>query len=130
MSVETAGPGPEQTFFDHLANGEFHLQHCTSCSKAVFYPRAICPHCSADALESRAASGDGVVYATSVVRQRPEKGGVYNVALIDLAEGPRMMSRVEGIAPEDVTIGMAVRAEVDRSGDTPLVVFRPAGGAS
>lgn len=130
MSAESAGPGPEQTYFDHLANGEFHLQHCTSCSKAVFYPRAICPHCSADALESRPASGDGVVYATSVVRQRPEKGGVYNVALIDLAEGPRMMSRVEGIAPEDVTIGMAVRAEVDGSGETPLVIFRPAGGAS
>ncbi len=130
MSDAIAGPGPEQTYFDHLAKGEFHLQHCTGCGKAVFYPRAVCPHCGSEALESRPASGDGVVYATSVVRQRPEKGGVYNVALIDLAEGPRMMSRVEGVAPEEVTIGMAVRAEVDRSGEAPLVIFRPAGGAS
>ena len=130
MSDAAAGPGPEQTYFDHLAKGEFHIQHCTNCGKAVFYPRAVCPHCGANTLEFRQASGDGVVYATSVVRQRPEKGGVYNVALIDLAEGARMMSRVEGLAPEDVTIGMAVRAEVDRSGDTPLVIFRPAGGAS
>ncbi len=131
MSAEIVGPGPEQTYFDHLANGEFHLQHCTGCDKAVFYPRAVCPHCGSGALESRPASGNGVVYATSVVRQRPEKGGVYNVALIDLAEGPRMMSRVEGVAPEEVNIGMAVRAEVDRSGDAPLVIFRPvAGGGS
>lgn len=130
MTEAIAGPGPEQTYFDHLAKGEFHLQHCASCDKAVFYPRAVCPHCGSGALDSRPASGDGTVYATSVVRQRPEKGGVYNVALIDLAEGPRMMSRVEGVAPEQVTIGMAVRAEVDRSGDTPLVIFKPAGGGS
>ena len=130
MSDAIAGPGAEQTYFDHLAEGEFHIQHCTACKKAVFYPRAACPHCGSGTLEWRRASGDGVVYATSVVRQRPERGGVYNVALIDLAEGARMMSRVEGIEPEKVTIGMAVRAEVDRSGDAPLVVFRPAGGAS
>jgi uncharacterized OB-fold protein len=43
------------------------------------------------------ASGIGTVHATSVVRQRPEKGrGVYNLALIDLKEGPRMVSRIEG----------------------------------
>jgi len=130
MSDAAAGPGPEQTYFNHLADGAFHLQHCTGCKKAVFYPRAVCPHCGSGALESRPASGDGVVYATTVVRQRPEKGGVYNVALIDLAEGPRMMSRVEGVAPEEVTIGMAVHAEIDRAGDMPLVIFRPAGGAS
>ena len=127
MTETIAGPGPEQTYFDHLADGEIHIQHCTGCNEAVFYPRAVCPNCGSGALEWRPASGDGVVYATSVVRQRPEKGGVYNVALIDLAEGPRMMSRVDGVAPEDVVIGMAVRAEVDRSGDAPLVVFKPAG---
>jgi uncharacterized OB-fold protein len=129
MSGQTSGP--EQTYFDHLAKGEFMLQHCGACAKVVFYPRAICPHCSADALEWRSATGRGTVYSTSVVRQRPEKGGVYNVALIDFAEGGRMMSRVDGIAPEAVSIGMAVVAEIDSTGETPLVVFRPAdGGAS
>ena len=81
MSAEIVGPGPEQTYFDHLANGEFHLQHCTGCDKAVFYPRAVCPHCGSGALESRPASGSGVVYATSVVRQRP--------AAISLRVSPR-----------------------------------------
>ena len=118
--------GPEKTYFDHLAQGEFMLQHCTGCAKVVFYPRAVCPHCGSDSLEWRPATGRGAVYSTSVVRQRPEKGGVYNVALIDFTEGGRMMSRVEGIAPEAVSIGMAVVAEIDRSGERPLVVFRPA----
>lgn len=126
MPADAAGTGPERTFFDALAEGRFVLQHCPKCARGVFYPRVQCPRCGSAALEWRDASGRGVVYATSVVRRRPEQGPPYNVALVDLAEGPRMMSRVEGVAPADVRIGMAVKAEVDRSGDSPVVVFRPA----
>ena len=50
----------------------------------------------------------------------------YNLALIDLAEGPRMMSRVEGLAPQDVKIGMSVRAKIVSEEDRPIVVFEPA----
>ena len=71
------------------------------------------------------ASGTGTVYATTVVRQRPEKGGSYNVALIDLAEGPRLMSTVMGVEPEAVRIGMPVRARIDTTGEEPLLVFEP-----
>ena len=48
---------------------------------------------------------------------------IFNVVLVDLDEGPRMMSRVEGIAPEAVRIGMRVRARVALQGDEPVVVF-------
>ena len=130
MPADAAGTGPERTFFDALAEGRFVLQHCPVCARGVFYPRVQCPRCGSAALEWRAASGRGAVYATSVVRRRPEQGPPYNVALVDLAEGPRMMSRVEGVAPEEVRIGMAVKAEVDRSGDSPVVVFRPAESGS
>ena len=133
MHADTApdiGESPEGRFFAALGEGRFELQHCAGCARAVFYPRVHCPHCGADALEWREASGRGTVYATSVVRRRPEQGPPYNVALIDLAEGPRMMSRVEGLAPEAVRIGMAVTASVDRSGETPMVVFRPAEAGS
>lgn len=126
MTADTAGASPEQTYFSALADGRFILQRCAPCDRSVFYPRALCPYCGADSLEWREASGRGTVYATSVVRRRPEQGPPYNVSLVDLAEGPRMMSRVEGVAPEAVRIGMAVSASVDRSGDTPTVVFRPA----
>jgi uncharacterized OB-fold protein len=71
-------------------------------------------------LEWIEASGRGTVYATTNVRERQ---GSYNVSLIDLAEGPRMMSRVESIAPEAVLIGMAVSARVVVS--PPQIVFEP-----
>jgi len=75
-------------------------------------------------LEFVEASGHGIVYSTTVIRLRPP-ALPYNLALIDLAEGPRMMSRVEGIAPEEVEIGMKVRARIIIETNTPLVVFEP-----
>jgi uncharacterized OB-fold protein len=64
------------------------------------------------------------VYSTTVIRQKPPTPN-YNLALIDLTEGPRMMSRVEGIAPESVKIGMAVKARVVTENEQALVVFEP-----
>ncbi|MGF1649349.1 MAG: Zn-ribbon domain-containing OB-fold protein [Hyphomicrobiaceae bacterium] len=121
-----AGPGPERQFHDFLASGRFMIQRSQSTGAHVFYPRTAAPGTGAADLEWVEASGEGTVYATTVNRQRPEQGGDYNVALIDLAEGPRMMSRVVGIPPDQVTIGMKVRARIDRIGDTPAVVFEPA----
>ena len=66
------------------------------------------------------ASGLGTVYSTTVVRS---KSGNHNVALIDLAEGPRMMSRVVGLCPESVVIGMQVRARIDVLDDMLTVLF-------
>ena len=61
-----------------------------------------------------------------LIRRKPDAGGDYNVALVDLAEGPRMMSRVEGMAPTDVKIGQAVQAEVIQHNGKGLVVFKAA----
>ena len=71
------------------------------------------------------ASGRGTVYATTVIRARPPVPS-YNVCLVDLAEGPRMMARVEGIAPDAVTIGLAVEAKIVTGDAEPAVVFVPA----
>jgi hypothetical protein len=66
------------------------------------------------------------VYAVSVVNRSADKGGPYNVVLVDLAEGPRMMGRVDGVPPDTVRIGMAVRARVGQgAGGEPCVVFDP-----
>ena len=75
-----------------------------------------------DKLDWVKASGSGTVYSTTVVRRKPEAGGDYNVALIDLAEGPRMMSRVVGVEPTAVKIGMKVRARI---APEALVEFTP-----
>lgn len=118
--------GPDQAYRERLLAGSFAIQACARCARCCFPPRLFCPHCGARELAWRPAEGVGTVYATTVVRQRPEQGGAYNVALVELAEGPRLMSRVETMAPEAVRIGMRVRARIDTSGSEPLVVFVPA----
>ena len=116
---------PEQEFFKYLEQGEFMLQRCRSSGAFVFYPRVAEPVTGATDLEWVKASGAGTVYSTTVIRQKPPKAD-YNLALIDLAEGPRMMSRVQGVAPESVTIGMAVRALVVREDGKAILMFEPA----
>ena len=72
----------------------------------------------------RVSAGRGAVYSTSVVR--PRNGTPYGVVLIDVDEGFRMMSRVVGMAPEDVTIGLRVRLAWEDGDDpeaAPLPVF-------
>jgi uncharacterized OB-fold protein len=91
----------------------------------VFYPRQLCTHCGSQAVAFVEPNGGGTVYSTTVVRRKPEFGGDINVALIDLDEGPRMMSRVEGLSPSDVRIGMRVKARVTRVGEKNLIVFDP-----
>lgn len=120
--------GPEQQYLAFLAQGRFMIQKSVATGRHVYYPRVAEPGTGA-ALEWVEASGLGTVYATSVMRQRPPTPS-YNVALIDLDEGVRMMSRVEGVAPEAVRIGLRVKARIAHEGETPLVVFDPLEGAS
>ncbi len=121
----TETPGPEAAFNDALARNEFLIQHCGDCDVHIFYPRIVCPDCGSTNLTGVAASGGGTVYATSVVRQRPEAGDDYNIALIDLDEGPRLMSRVVDVPAADVRIGDAVSAFVGDIDGNAVVLFRP-----
>ena len=119
-----SAPGIE--YEKYLKSGEFRLQCCSACRKQIFYPRTLCPYCGSIALEWRAASGRGTVYSTTTVRQKPERGGDYNISVIELAEGARMLSRVEGIEVADVRIGMPVEAVIGEANVAPLVLFRRA----
>ncbi|WP_348271688.1 Zn-ribbon domain-containing OB-fold protein [Bordetella genomosp. 12] len=125
-STHTAGDetiGPEQYFQRMLEQGQFMIQRCEATGRAVFYPRAISPY-GGGRLRWEAASGGGTIYSTTVVRQRPERGGDYSVVLVDLDEGPRMMSTVIDMDPQAVSIGMRVRAQVRRQpSGVPRVVF-------
>ncbi len=120
------GLGPEARFNAYLAQGKFMIQRSRSTGTFVFYPRAINPGTGEADLEWVEASGLGTVYATTCTRRPADKGGDYNVALIDLAEGPRMMSRVEGIAPDKVQIGMKVKARIGELKGQAAVIFEPA----
>jgi uncharacterized protein len=116
---------PEEEFFAFLAEGRFMLQRSRESGRFFFYPRVAEPLTGCTDLEWTEARGRGTVYSTTVVRQKPPTPS-YNLALIDLEEGPRLMSRVEGLAPEQVRIGMSVKARIIRENDKPLLVFEPA----
>ena len=115
---------PEKDFAAYLASGRFMLQRSCESGRFIFYPRVAEPGTGCTDLEWVEASGSGTVYSTTVIRQKPPAPS-YNLALVDLAEGPRMMTRVEGIPPEQVRIGMQVSAKIIRENDAPLLVFEP-----
>ncbi len=120
------GAGPEARFKAFLAAGKFMIQRSRSTGKFVFYPRTVNPGTGEADLEWVEASGNGVVYATTCTRRPADKGGDYNIALIDLAEGPRMMSRVEGVPADKVQIGMKVKAKIGTLQGEPAILFQPA----
>ncbi len=115
--------GPQARYFSRLSQGIFEIQRCQACLRHQFYPRVLCQHCGSTALEWTSPSGKGKVYSFSVVRRKPELGGDYNVVLIELEEGVRLMSRVEGVVHDELRIGMAVSARVIDQDGQGLVVF-------
>jgi hypothetical protein len=124
-----APASPLATYLEHLEKGELAYQFSPDANAAVFYPRVICPFTGSGRLEWRVSKGMGTVHATTVVY--PQQGAPYNVALIDIDEGFRMMSRVEDIPPLDVRIGMRVQFRVHgaEGEEPPYPVFTPGGGA-
>ena len=118
-------PPPTQTFYQHLAEGKFLIQRSPSTGEWVFYPRMLAPKSGADDLEWTEPSGLGTVYATTVKRNKPPAPNV-SIAIVELDEGPRMMTHVQSIPAEDVFIGMRVRAKiVDAPDEGKMVVFEP-----
>nr|PZN83314.1 MAG: nucleic acid-binding protein [Pseudomonadota bacterium] len=115
---EAPGPGPEQEFRSYLSEGRFMIQRSRSSGRYVFFPRVAEPGSGRSDLEWVEASGFGTVYSITVNRTRE---GSYNIALIELDEGPRLMSRVEGV--ETVPIGTRVKARITEIDGEPAVVF-------
>jgi uncharacterized OB-fold protein len=113
--------GPEARFKAYLGQGRFMIQRSRATGAYVFYPRVAVPGSGDSDLEWVAASGEGAIYAITVNRARE---GSYNVALVDLAEGPRLMTRIEGV--ETAPIGAKVRARIAVLEGEPALVFEVA----
>jgi uncharacterized protein len=123
--MQAASTSPLATYIEHLKRGELGYQFSPSSSQVVFYPRVIAPITGAADLEWRVSKGLGTVHATTVVH--PQQGAPYNVCLVDMDEGFRLMSRVEDIAPTAVKIGLRVkfRVHIPAGDEDPYPVFTP-----
>ncbi len=119
---------PDEEFDRFLAAGRFMLQRSRSSLRFVFPPRVAEPGTGARDLEWVEASGRATVHSWTIVSQKPPALG-YSVALVDLAEGPRLVTRLQGVPPRPVRIGEAVQAKIVDEQGSPLLVFEPVEGA-
>lgn len=118
-----AGVGPEQTYFQYLEAGQWRVPKCAACARVVFYPRIACPACGGLSFDWVAPSGLGTLYSTTVMRRPAAAGGDRNLCLVELDEGFRMMSRVEGVDAARPQIGDRVSAALHAQEGKNLVVF-------
>ena len=110
--------GAARAWDEALAEGHLMLQRPVGGGSPVFPPRELAPG-TGGPLEWFEASGRGTVYSVTWVRKKPPEPS-YNVVLVDLEEGARMMGRVEGVTEDTLRIGMPVRARI---AEGTLVVF-------
>ncbi len=122
------GPGPDQQWQDTLAEGAIRLQRCPACAEYQFPPAVLCRACGQVGPEFVPVAGTGHVYSLTEIHTRD---GTRNVAIVQLDEGPRLMSRIEGAADGAPGIGARVSAEIRQHPDHGhFLVFTPAEEAS
>ncbi|MEJ8570577.1 Zn-ribbon domain-containing OB-fold protein [Microbaculum marinum] len=125
IAVGAADPTTE-TFWKACAERRLLVQKCADCGSHQFYPRPFCLECESNALDWVAVAGTGTVYSLTTVRVPviEELTPPYEVALVDLDEGPRLLTN---IIAGDAAIGDRVTLDWrERDGLPPLPVFRPA----
>ena len=119
-----------ERFWEGCRRGELLIQRCSNCGQYRFYPRLACAECLSTAAEWVPSTGRGQVYSYSVVHHAPSSAFQpdcpYVLALIDLDEGVRLLSRVVDCAHDAVRVGMSVRVVFNRVVDEmALPEFRP-----
>ena len=126
-------PSPDaetQPFWDGARDGKLLIRRCDACGEAHFYPRPFCPKCWSDQVRWEEASGRAVLYTWSVVHQNdlppfPERVP-YVAAVVDLEEGPRMMTNVVDADLDALQAGMQLEVDFQPiSDDVTIPVFRP-----
>lgn len=106
------------------------IQRCGNCKKYVFYPREFCPNCFRESLSWEDVSGEGTIYAVSVMHKagNPMMASrvPYAVALVELVEGARMLTNIVECEPGEARVGMKVRVTWEELLDgRKLPLFKP-----
>ena len=126
-------PTPDsKPFWEAARRHELRIQRCRACSTAFFYPRNVCPECLSGDLDWFTASGRGRLHTFSIVYRGLKVTPLptpYVLAVVELEEGPRLMTNLVGIQadPEQVRCEMPVVVEwADVTSEVTLPRFRPA----
>jgi uncharacterized OB-fold protein len=126
-------PSPDaMPFWDACARRELALPFCGACSEFFFYPRGVCPRCGSREISWRPASGRGRLHTFCIQHQTPlpafRDATPFVTAIVELEEGPRMMTLLVEVEPDPGAIHCDMPVEVAfrrlESGHT-LPVFRP-----
>lgn len=122
--------GESRPFWQAAREKRLKIMRCRACGRHFFYPRELCPHCHSAAVEWTRASGRGTIYTFTIARRpagpafKPDVP--YVVALVELDEGPRLMTNIVAADVEKVRIGQKVEAVFeDVTDEVTLVKFAP-----
>jgi hypothetical protein len=133
----TGGLVPERTpetapFWDGTLAGQLRMQQCDACGRHYFYPRPFCRYCQSRDVTWRTLTGTGRL-VSYIVNYRPlppaDPDQPQIIALVELDEGPRMMTNIVGIPPgrHDLPLDGRVRVRFEARGEEALPVFEFAG---
>ncbi len=129
-------PSPTPTtrpFWDGAREGELRIQRCAACERHFFYPRVACPNCSSPDVSWVRASGRATLYSY-IISHQPAPGFEdevpFVIAIVQLEEGPRMLTNLVGIAPDPELLALDMPLEVvfEPRGEVTIPLFRPIPG--
>jgi uncharacterized protein len=127
--LATQRPDPEPTpetkpFWDAARHSELNIQKCRTCERFFFYPRRTCRHCHSEDVEWRRVSGRGRLSSFTIDYVSGPTPTV--IALVELDEGPRMMTNIVGCKaePDSLPIDAEVRVDFEHRDRYSVPVFR------
>jgi uncharacterized OB-fold protein len=117
-------------FWEGCQQGKLLLQQCRKCHHYQFYPRLYCMQCSSETLQWVEANGRGVIYSFTIIYQNKSPEFVhetpYNVAIVQLEEGPRLLSNIVDVDATELQVDLPVAVVFDQVTDAiTLPRFRP-----
>jgi uncharacterized OB-fold protein len=133
FTIEKPLPRPSEDsapYWEAAHRGELRMQQCVDCGHIRFPPSLLCPRCLSEKAEWARLSGRGTVFSWIVVHQSQypafNTDTPYNVAIVELDEGPRLHTNLVECSNEQIHIGMRVEVVFDRVNDqVTLPKFRP-----
>lgn len=116
-------------FFAAGEEGRLLVATCDMCGAMRLPTSPTCPTCLGEGVSWNEVSGRGTVYTFAIMHQRYhaawEPDLPYNIAMVELDEGPRMPANIVGVANDDLAVGMAVEVVWEREGEAPVPRFQP-----